>query len=43
MDFLLAMGNYSADSVDVNTRRLYYYTNENSTMKIDFVFQEVYK
>ena len=43
MEFLLVMGNYSVDSVDVNTRRLYYYTNENSTMKIAFVFQEVYK
>ena len=30
---------YSADSGDVNSRALYYYTNENSTMEIDFVFQ----
>lgn len=30
---------YSADSGAVNSRGLYYYTNENSTMEIDFVFQ----
>ena len=30
---------YSSAPGDVNTRPLYYYTNENSTMEIDFAFQ----
>ena len=30
---------YSSASGDINTKSLYYYTNENSTMEIDFVFQ----
>ncbi len=30
---------YSSAAGDVNTRPLYYYTNENSTMEIDFAFQ----
>ena len=30
---------YSANSGNVNSKTLYYYTNENSTMEIDFTFQ----
>ena len=30
---------YSANSGDVNLQNLFYYTNENSTMEIDFAFQ----
>lgn len=30
---------YSANSGDINLQNLYYYTNENSTMEIDFAFQ----
>lgn len=30
---------YSANSGDVKLQNLFYYTNENSTMEIDFAFQ----